>query len=255
MNIRTFVYACNVLGIRETLYGMSESNRQRLRNYFSAHTATPLQDDVYLHNSQPFFEGATGWKHFNKLVFRGSRISYDSLRDGFAAVPDSRFGKPCIIRDDWRDKNVNTHMQTKAVLAWSKSFYVALEYACGCIGGTLGTPTPGYLYFCSIDIGLDVTETIREWEQENPTWLSPPIDPGHQSEVITPTVAKNRILATWTLTQAGGYPNFKLSNKTVHAGNFAAVRPDYDRISKQCDEGGIYDYVTLGNLIDREVLV
>lgn len=258
MSTRSIMHAAAALQIRD-IYNMSETDRNRLDTYMTQHSVVPLEDDVYLHNSNPPAQGAVAWDRLNLLVFRGSGRSHAELQAGFSAVPDDRFPKPVIIRDNWPDKQVTTHMQTKSVLAWTKSFRLAAEYAIGCISGDLSSGVkPGYLHFCWVETGLDVVKTVREWEQEDAR-LSPPIDPGQQHEILTPTVPINRILASWELRKpiGGIFGQFYIANKIIHAGNFAAVTGDYNAISGHCPVGpeNVLEYWQLGTAIDRLILL
>ncbi len=258
MSTRSLMLAAAALQIRD-LYNMSETDRTRMDRYMAQHCVVPFKDDVYLHNSNPHVQGAIAWDKLNLLVFRGSGRSHAELQAGFSAVADDRFPRPVIIRDHWADRRVTTRMQTKSVLAWTKSFRLAAEYAIGCISGDLMTGVrPGYLHFCWVDTGVDVVKVVREWEKED-TRLSPPIDPGQQHEVLTPTVPINRILASWELRKpAGGvFGQFYIANKTIHPGNFAAVRQDYDAISNLCPAGpgNVLEYGQLGDAIDRLILL
>lgn len=251
-------YAATVLDIKGSLYSMSAHDRERVKNYVRIHNSIELRDDVLLHNDAPPVEGMRGWSAMSRLVFRGSGAPYAALGGGFSAAPDGRFDKPVIIRDRWNEKRVTTHMQTKAVLAWSKSFYVALEYAYGCIKGGMGQVIPGYLHFCWIQTGLDVVEAVREWEGNNPGVFLDEIDPGQQFEIITPTVPQNCIVATWELRKppgGGGDAQFIIADKTLHPGNFAAVMNDYNAINNALPNlNHVYNYVERGNYVDRQVL-
>ncbi|MET0649950.1 MAG: hypothetical protein ABW208_25355 [Pyrinomonadaceae bacterium] len=258
MSTAAIQYAANVLGIKQTLYDMSAPDRERVKNYMRAHNDLVMRDDVFLHNSAPFIEGMRAWSPMSRLVFRGSGAPYAALGSGFSAVPNERFDKPVIIRDEWRAKHVMTHMQTKAVLAWSKSFYVAVEYAYGCIKGNLEQGViPGYIHFCWVDMGLDVVQAVREWEGNNPGVFLQEIDPGQQFEIITPTVPQNRILASWELRKApgGAFGQFVITDKTIHPGHFAAVMNDYNAISNALPNvNHTYDYPERGNYVDQQVL-
>jgi hypothetical protein len=261
MSNKAIQQAMTALGIKSnSLYEMADDDRARVRHHVSSRSGVELQDDIFLHNDTPFAEGMAGWKKIDKLVFRGSGKSYDSIGNGFAAVPDQRFNKPCIIRDKWAAKRVTTHMQTKAVLAWSKSFYVALEYAYGCIKGGIGGEIPGYLHFCFVERGLDVLEAVRTWEAENRDLFSGAIDQGKQHEIVTPTVPRQHILATWELRKPriiDKYGAFYVHSKTLHAGNFASVINAYMAISDVIPEGPgrAYEYPALGAFIDRRILI
>lgn len=243
------------LGIRsQGQTSLSAKDFDRLRKYVDVHYGSKI--DVLLHNSHPFLEGAAGFAPMRRLVFRGSARSYAAIGQGFTPIVDARFPVPCIIRDNWAERRVTTHMQTKSVLAWSKSFYVALEYAVGQIKGHMGNVTPGYLHFCFAETGIDVVQAVRAWEEDASNGFQGAIDPGRQHEIITPTVPRERILATWELMSVQDPENqrFLLQSKTEHAGNFAAVKPLYDLISRSVNVGATFDYVELGNTIDRQIL-
>ena len=98
----------------------------------------PERGDVFIHNDNPLKVNCASWRALDLLVFRGSGVAYSDLNAaGFLAAADQRFPMPTgIIRDQVAQAaQVTTHMQTKNVLAWSKSFSKATEYAAGRIKG------------------------------------------------------------------------------------------------------------------------
>lgn len=159
---------------------------------------------VYLHNDDPPLTGRTKAVRINTLVFRGDGVAYEDLNPpGFQAKADRRFDHPYIIRDSWIEKNVTTHMQTKAVLAWSKSIYKALEYALGCVKGGMGGKKYGYLYFAWVEYGVDVVDTVRAWELAK-TGLGR-IAAGTQEEVLSPTLPISRLIGCWRIDKSSTF--------------------------------------------------
>lgn len=216
-------------------------------------SASQRQNLILLHNDTPALTSYTAWRVLNKLVFRGARTAYAELNQaGFAAINDDRFPMRCIIRDSWKARKVMTRMQTKSVLAWSKSFSKALEYAAGSIQGGLSGVKPGNLYFGCVDRGVDVTDEVRRFEAK---FKLPPIDEGTQKEVLTPTLPKNRILACWQLLKGkAGFGHVIISSKTTYPGVFSAeVLQAYQLIDQLCPSGKDFDFYLLGEKINQQL--
>lgn len=210
---------------------------------------------ILIHNDNPLKTSFTRWRTLRVLVFRGAGFGYTSLDvGGFAAVADGRFPMPTIIRDCWRQRNVTTRMQTKSVLAWSKSFAKATEYAYGCIKGAMGKVSPGYLYFACVEIGVDVTQEVRVFERR---FRLPTIDEGTQKEVLTPTLPKHRILACWEVQKGKDFGIARITAKHVcETGVFAQHFVEtYQRIDKMCQIGKEFDYYAIGAKIDQTLRV
>jgi len=207
------------------------------------------QNLILIHNDNPVLTSYTIWKRLDVLVFRGARVAYEQLnQEGFAAVYDGRFPMPTIIRDKWSERGVTTRMQTKSVLAWSKSFTKALEYAYGCIQGGLSGVTPGNLYFGWVEIGVDVTEEVRDFESR---FSLQPIPEGEQKEVLTPTLPKSKILASWQLIKGkGGYGSTQVIKKGRHdlSGSVSAT---YNKIDGLCPLDVEFNFYDVGQEIDE----
>ncbi len=163
-----------------------------------------------LHNDSPPIEAWAAAQKIDAIVFRGSRVGYNSLKGAFTPPADARFDGPCIIRDKWAERKVTTHMQTKAALAWSKNINKALEYVMGAI-----TAGESYFYVGWIESGIDVLAAVRDWEQKEAR-LGGPVDAGTQAEVLCESLPINRIIACWKFGSAG-YPNIKFVEKIAVA--------------------------------------
>ena len=211
----------------------------------------PLErGDIFIHNDNPLKVAYANWRTLDLLVFRGSGVSYSDLNAaGFLAAADQRFPMPTIIRDKWLSRHVTTHMQTKNVLAWSKSFGKATEYAAGQIKGAFGKVTPGHLYFAHIQRGVDVTSEVRDFER---TQALPPIDEGTQKEVLTPTLPKSRVLATWEVGKGSAFGVIQVQKKTTYDGLFSSqVVEKYQLIDKAIPPGKEFDFYEVGEQIDK----
>ncbi|HXT14291.1 MAG TPA: hypothetical protein VN706_01590 [Gemmatimonadaceae bacterium] len=193
----------------------------------TAHVPPAAALTVDLHNDMPSATASTQSVLLNRLVFRGDGTGFLSLRPpGFTAKADARFAGPVIIRDKWKEKGVTTHMQTKVVLAWSKSIYKALEYAMGCIKGGLAQdsdarasaaaavsapasgPKPGWLYVAWVEYGIDVLAAVREWERIE-RW--PAIRPGTQEEILSPTLPLERIVGCWAIQKGASFGDIRIT--------------------------------------------
>ncbi len=147
---------------------------------------------VMMHNDNPAALARAEMTYLNLLLFRGSSVSYGTLDlRGFEITRgprwDNRFPDPYIIRDKWQQKNVTTRMQTKNIVAVTKSVYLALEYAFG---------NNGYFYAMYVERGIDVVNAVREWEAQK-HWAQ--IDPGNQQEVVTTRIPKQYVLGCWKI--------------------------------------------------------
>ena len=175
----------------------------------------PPQFQVYLHNDNPLATGTTNGTILNRLVFRGSRVGYAAVPPaGFTAAADARFNQPYIIRDSWVARQVMTYMQTKAVLAWSKNIFKALQYAEGCISGQMGVITPGFLYVAWVDVGVDVLAAVREWERSQ-GWGQIPA--GTQDEVLSPTLPVAKVIGCWTIVKGPAFGTIRISGRAAIA--------------------------------------
>lgn len=211
-------------------------------------TQVHLTNDLLIHNDKPEWTWSTQWQVLDLLVFRGAGFTFKELQaEGFKAAADTRFSQPTIIRDSWREKKVMTHMQTKAVLAWSKSISKATEYAYGCIKGGIGGAKPGVLYFAHANMGVDVTAEVRKFEQR---FNLPAQAEGTQKEVLTPTFPKTQILATWTIAKAEPFGFFQITEKNIHSEAFSlSILEMYRKIDTACPINTSLDYEKLDHLI------
>lgn len=206
------------------------------------------QNLLLIHNDNPALTSYTSWRTLNRLAFRGARVSYAELHvQGFAAIADGRFPMRTIIRDKWTARSVTTRMQTKSVLAWSKSFTKAFEYAFGSIQGGLSGAKPGNLYFGWIAQGVDVTAEVRLFEQR---FHLPAIDEGTQKEILTPTLPKRDIVACWQIEKGRGFGMVRIVSKGVYV-----ERPPetYEWISKMCPMHEEFDLYELCEAIDKRL--
>jgi hypothetical protein len=198
---------------------------------------------INLHNDgPPEVSGEAPTSKLNLIAYRGSRVDYAAIKQGggFRAQPDARFDGPWIIRDKWIAKGVRTHMQTKAVLAWSKNKYKALEYTIGSISGG-----KGYLYVAWLEYGFDVVQTVRQWEKQN-NW--PLIDAGTQDEVLSDTVPPSRILGCWEMARGQQFGDLKVMKKLAVSpeGIPVDVMKQYETMDALFPEGKVFS-VYLGN--------
>ncbi len=214
----------------------------------------PERGDVFIHNDNPLKVDYASWRALDLLVFRGSGVAYSDLNAaGFLAAADQRFPMPTIIRDKWLSRQVTTHMQTKNVLAWSKSFSKATEYAAGQIKGAFGKVTPGHLYFAHVQRGVDVTSEVRDFERKN---ALPPIAEGTQKEVLTPTLPKSRVLATWEVVKGRAFGNIQVQKKNTYDGEFPdQVMKKYQLIDKEIPLNTEFDFYEAGGKVDKLLAV
>jgi hypothetical protein len=167
---------------------------------------TDLAFRAHIHNDTHEQDDIVTAIKLDMLVIRGASFDLQSCGTPMTfAANVNGFEVPTIIRDCYkrgtslqnrydRPKHgvVTTHMQTKSILAWTKSLRKGVEYAKG----------NGFLYFTWCEYGLDVEATVKSFENTKQLGTLP--DYGTQAEVLTAAVSKNRILGVWKVVSVGG---------------------------------------------------
>ena len=191
-------------------------------------TTPPATDQTFrahIHNDDPVQDDIVTAGRLDILVIRGATFDLATCTDPMTFVANvNGFEVPTIIRDCYKRGVamggsrptrgvVTTHMQTKSILAWTKSLRKGIEYAKG----------NGYLYLAWCEFGMDVEATVRDFEQRKALGQLP--DYGTQAEVLTAAVSKNRILGVWKVVSVGAADGvqFNITAFTDNAQRSAAI--------------------------------